>query len=50
MFVSHTGNTMREGQCHQKNCKKLADSTPKDFSDVEINSEVCSNIYTLVFV
>eukprot|EP00596_Hydrurales_sp_CCMP1899_P002769 CAMPEP_0119038462 /NCGR_PEP_ID=MMETSP1177-20130426/7420_1 /TAXON_ID=2985 /ORGANISM="Ochromonas sp, Strain CCMP1899" /LENGTH=275 /DNA_ID=CAMNT_0007001099 /DNA_START=353 /DNA_END=1180 /DNA_ORIENTATION=- len=34
-----SGNTMRQGSCHQKNCKKLPESTPKDFADVEINSE-----------
>lgn len=34
------GNTEREGSCHQKNCKKVPNSTPRNFTDVLINSEV----------
>ena len=35
-----SGETMREGTCHQKACKKVANATPKSISDVEMNSEV----------
>jgi Papain family cysteine protease len=36
-----SGNTRREGSCHQKVCKKISAATPKSYSDVETNSEVC---------
>jgi hypothetical protein len=36
-----SGNTKREGSCHQKVCKKVSAATPKSYTDVEINSEVC---------
>ena len=35
-----SGSTERQGTCHQKNCKKVALSTPKSYTDVEVNSEV----------
>lgn len=35
-----SGTTERQGTCHQKNCKKVANATPRSYSDVEVNSEV----------